>query len=225
MIGPMAARDRHGRRRPERPAGPSDAAPGRGRTAAAAGLAALTLLGTGVALAAAPGAPVVVTEKAGDVPAGAPDLKRLSLQRASDGRLRAGLTFAQDLPATALVAKSGPPGSVCLRLFTAATPGILPPDYLVCVTADAKGKTLRGSVLAEQVNRLPKRIGSAVVSRPSRRSIVLRFSQSVIGRPPVIQFAAEATRAGCVRAGCVDTLPDAPATAKLILRLEAPPER
>ena len=41
----------------------------------------------------------------------------------------------------------------------------------------------------------------------------------------VIQFAAEATRAGCVRLGCVDTLPDAPATKKLILRREAPPER
>jgi hypothetical protein len=221
----MAARDRHGRRRPGGPGQLLPSARGRAPAVAAGVLTALAAIGTGLALAAAPGAPVVATEKAGDAGAGAPDLKRVSLQRGDDGRLRAGLTFAQDLPETALVAKAGPPGSVCLRLFTAATPGILPPDYLVCVTADAKGRALRGSVLAEQVNRLPRRVGTAVVSRPSRRSIVLRFSQSVVGRPPVIQFAAEATRAGCVRAGCVDTLPDAPETKKLILRLEAPPER
>lgn len=113
---------------------------------------------------------------------------------------------------------------MCLRVYTAATPGALPPDYLVCVTADAKGKTLRGSVLAEQVNALPKRVATATVTRPSLRSMVVRFSQSAVGKPAEIQFTGEAARAGCIRASCVDTVPNAPKTAKLTLRIEAPPE-
>ena len=45
----------------------------------------------------------------------------------------------------------------------------------------------------------------------------MRFSQTSVGKPSVIRFAAEATRAGCTRASCVDTLPDSPKTAKLLL--------
>ncbi len=177
------------------------------------------------ALAAQGDTPVIATEKAGDAAPDAPDLTRVSLQRASDGRLRAGIGFAQDMEPKDLVASGGPPGSVCVRLFTSTTPGVLPPDYLVCVTADAKGRTLRGSVVAEQVNALPRRVATASVSRASKRSLVVRFSQSAVGKPSAIRFAAEATRAGCVRASCVDTLPNAPKTSKLTLRLEAPPER
>lgn len=184
----------------------------------------LALGGAGIALAASPNTPVVASEKAGGAVAGAPDLTRVSLQRSSDGRLRAGLNFGANLAPKDLVAKSGPPGSVCLRLYTATTPGVLPPDYLICVTSDAKGKTLRASILAEQVNKLPKKVGTATVTRPSKRSLALRFSQSSIGRPAVIRFGAEATKPGCVRASCVDTVPNAPATKKLTLRLEAPPE-
>ncbi|WP_354697823.1 hypothetical protein DSM112329_03468 [Paraconexibacter sp. AEG42_29] len=188
-------------------------------------LAALALGAAGVALAATPETPVVATEKAGGAAEGAPDLTRVSLQRASDGRLRAGMSFGADLAPKDLVAKSGPPGSACLRLYTATTPGVLPPDYLICVTADAKGTKLRASILAEQVNKLPKRVGSATVTRPSKRSMVLRFSQSAVGKPAIIRFAAEATKPGCIKASCVDTVPNAPGTKKLTLRLEAPPER
>ncbi|MCW3040994.1 MAG: hypothetical protein JWM31_2899 [Solirubrobacterales bacterium] len=196
------------------------------RLALCTSLAVLASAGAGLALAASPDVPVVATEKAGGAATGAPDLTRVSLQRASDGRLRAGFSFAADLHPADLVAKSGPPGSVCLRVYVLATPGVLPPDYLVCVSADAKGKTLRGSVLAEQVNALPKRVATATVSQPGKRRVAVRFSQSSVGRPPVIQFLGEATRAGCPRASCVDTLPDAPQTKKLTLRAaEAPAGR
>lgn len=190
--------------------------------AAAAGALVAAVACAGAAGAA--GKAVIVDEKRGDAADGTPDLTRLSLQRADDGRLRAGLTFADDLTPKRLVAKSGPPGSVCLKLFTNTKPGVLPPDFLICVTSDAKGTKLRASILAEQVNKLPKKVGTATITRPSRRSMVLRFSQSSVGRPAIIQFAAEATRPGCTKAGCVDTLPDAPGTAELTLRLEAPPE-
>ncbi len=197
----------------------------RGRAAAAGAVALAATAMAGAAAIGATGSAVVASEKAGGAAADAPDLTRISLQRGSDGRLRAGFSFADALAVKDLVVKDGPPGSVCLRVYTSTTPGVLPPDYLVCATADAKGKTFRGTVLAEQVNALPKKVGTAAVSRTSSKSLVLRFSQSSVGKPPVVQFAAEATRAGCVRASCVDTLPDAPKTAKLILRIEAPPER
>jgi hypothetical protein len=180
-----------------------------------------------VALAASPGAPVAVSEPAGDAGTGAPDLVKVELSRSSDGRLRASLRFAESVPTKSLVAKSGPPGSVCMRIYAsdAAKPGVLPPDFLVCATPDSKGKALHGSVLAEQINRLPKKIGSAVVTRASTKSVVMRFSQSAVGRPAIIKFAGEATKAGCVRMSCVDTVPDAPDTAKLLVRAEAPADR
>lgn len=169
---------------------------------------------------------MIATEKAGGTASGAPDLVRVALQRSSDGRLRASMLFAGNLAPKDLVAKTGPPGSICLRVYTSTKPGVLPPDYLVCATADAKGRTLRGSVLAEQVNKLPKRVGTAAISRSSKRGLVLRFSQSSVGKPSSIQFLAEATRQGCIRASCVDTLPNAPETKQLTLRAdEAPPGR
>ncbi len=198
---------------------------GRRLTGAGAVALGVTALASAVAIGATGDGAVVATEKAGGAAAGAPDLTRVSLQRSVDGRLRVGISFAEALTVKDMVAASGPPGSACVRLYTSTQPGVLPPDYLVCATPDAKGKALRGTVLAEQVNALPKKVATAAVSRASTKSLVLRFSQSAVGKPSVVQFAAEATRAGCVKAGCVDTLPNAPKTAKLVLRLEAPPER
>jgi hypothetical protein len=111
-----------------------------------------------------------------------------------------------------------------MRIYatTTAKPGVLPPDFLVCATPDSKGRALHGSVLAEQVNALPKKVGTAKVTRASQKSVVMRFSQSSVGKPALIHFAGEATKAGCVRTSCVDTVPDAPGTAKLLLRAEAP---
>ena len=172
-----------------------------------------------VALAATSGAPVIVKEDAGGA---APDLVRAELRRASDGRLRAAVNFAQGVSVKSLVSKAGPSGSICVRIYTTATPGALPPDFLVCATPDSKGRTLKAAVFAEQVNALPKRVAGALVTRASSRSVVMRFSQSSVGKPAVIRFAAEASRAGCTRLSCVDTLPDSPKTAKLLLRAEAP---
>ena len=194
----------------------------RRRVVPIATLAVLAGVVAAVALGAAAGKPVVVTESTPDAAPNAPDLVRAELQRSADGRLRAALTFAKSVTTKSLVAKSGPPGSVCMRIYTQATPGVIPPDFLVCATPDSKGKSLRGAVMAEQINALPKKVASAIVTRSSQRSVVLRFSQSSVGTPPQIRFAGEATRAGCTRTSCVDTLPDAPGTAKLLVRPEAP---
>ena len=91
------------------------------------------------------------------------------------------------------------------------------PDYLICTTANADG-ALRGSVLKQRANKLPERTGGADVSRPSARTVTLRFSQTAIGKPATLYAAAESTRPGCPRGSCIDLAPDAPKTLKLVLR-------
>lgn len=192
------------------------------------------LLATGAALLAAgallpasapaaAGDPVVVREGRDARAASAPDLTRVQLGRAEDGRLRAALTLADAWTASTLVAQAdaeqpAPPGSVCLRLWTRSATRGVPADHLVCLTASADGEDLRGSVLREGEDGLLRRVGQATVARSSARTATLRFSQSAIGRPRRVRFAGEATRAGCPRTSCVDTAPDAPQTATLVLR-------
>ena len=151
--------------------------------------------------------------------AGGLDLTRVKLARAADGRLRAALTLGAPWRTRDLPADAGPPGSICLRLWTGAEPrpGTFPDD-LVCVTADADGRHMTGAVMVERDGEL-RRVGAAVaIARSSTRTVILRFSQSAIGRPDAVRFAAEATAPGCPRPACVDTAPDAPTVATLTLR-------
>ncbi|MEY2535842.1 MAG: hypothetical protein QOF29_3752 [bacterium] len=187
----------------------------RWRAAATAALAA-GLLGAAPAPAQAPGAPVAVRD-APDAAVGGLDITRVQLGRAPDGRLRAALTLAAEWRVRDLPALSGPPGSLCLRLWTRSEPPATPADYLVCVTADEAGHHLRGSVLAQQGSEL-RRVGGATLARSSARTVVMRFSQSAIGRPAAVRFAGEATKPGCAVPSCVDTAPNAPGTATLTLR-------
>lgn len=164
-----------------------------------------------LAVSAAPAATsktIVITDPSGDV-GGPLDLRRASLQRASDGRLRAALSFTEKLTPKALLASSGPPGSACIRIWTArdADPAATRPDRLVCVTARSEDE-LRGGVYAVTGTGLPERVaGASVRLTASRKSIVLRFAQSSIRRPQRLRFAVESTRPGCARAACIDTAP------------------
>jgi hypothetical protein len=150
----------------------------------------------------------VITDSRHDV-SGPLDLTRVSLQRASDGRLRAALSFTEKLTPKALLASSGPPGSACVRIWTAesADPASMRPDRLVCVTARSDDE-FRGGVYDATGAGLPSRVASASVKiTASRTSIVLRFTQSSIGRPQRFRFAVESTRPGCERATCIDAAP------------------
>ncbi|MDP2712827.1 MAG: hypothetical protein Q8O56_16585 [Solirubrobacteraceae bacterium] len=188
---------------------------------------ALAVGGLGVAICvvvvsaafAAPSATVVITDRSGDV-SGPLDLTRASLQRASDGRLRAAVSFAASVTPRTLLASSGPPGSVCLRIWTRASadPKAMPPDRLVCVTARSAGE-FRGGVYEVAGAQPPKRLSGASVSRTaSGRSVIVRFTQSSLARPQRIRFSVESTRPGCERTSCIDTLPDAGATRVFRLR-------
>jgi len=183
--------------------------------------------GLGVALSAivvtgalaAPSKTLVITDPRGDV-GGAVDLTRVSLQRTSDGRLRAVVSFAGKVSPKTLLAGSGPPGSACMRIWTAADadPASMRPNRLACVTARTDDE-FRGGVYEVTDGQLPKRIADASVKPTvSGQSIVLRFTQSSIGRPQRIRFAVEATRPGCERVTCIDTLPDGAAARTFRLR-------
>ena len=65
-----------------------------------------------------------------DATAGAPDLTRVQIGRASDRRVRFALTLAAPWQPKDLIADDGPPGSLCVRLWTVTKPGTTPPDYL-----------------------------------------------------------------------------------------------
>lgn len=172
------------------------------------------------AVAATSTKPVVVRDSPTDAADGAIDLTRAQLGRSKDGRLRAAITAAQAWTTKDLVAaKGGPPGSLCLRLYTIGTrvEGVVP-SHLACVTADKAGKKLEGAVLRERPNDLPERVALASVSRSSSRTVVVKFSQTSIGRPATVRFAAESTRAGCVRTSCVDAIPNPPTVGTVKLR-------
>lgn len=187
-------------------------------------LAAGALAGACVAIAvavaaAAPSRTVVLSDPRGDA-TGALDMTRASLQRASDGRLRAVVTFAAKIAPEALLARSGPPGSACLRIWTDpdADPRAARPDRLVCLTARSEDE-LRGGVYEVRGAALPRRLAAASVKRTaSGRSVVIRFTQSSLARPARIRFAVESTRPGCARTSCIDTIPDRGAVRAFRLR-------
>jgi hypothetical protein len=160
----------------------------------------------------------VVVKDAKDAVQAAPDVTRAQLGLTSDRRLRAAVTLSVGWVARDLLAGQGPPGSVCLRLWTETRPGAAPPDYLVCATAHRDGETMRGTVFENKPREAPRRVAGATVGRTSDRTVTLRFSQTGVGRPATIRFAAEATKPGCARVSCVDTAPDAPKTATFRLR-------
>jgi hypothetical protein len=157
---------------------------------------------------------VVVTDP-NDAINGVVDITRVSLGTASKDRLKVNIRAADDWDGEDLLASSGPPGSVCLKLWTKSTAPDQTPDYLVCVTS-TKNEQLRASVLQERANQLPKRVGRATIDQ-SDRSVTLMFKQSLVGSPAAIDFAGESTRAGCIKTSCIDLAPDAPKTGHLTL--------
>lgn len=140
------------------------------------------------------------------------DISRASAGHSADGRLRHVVTTRSGWGPRDLVERSGPPGGVCLHLWTRRRPSAGPPDYMVCANSDSRGRSLRGWVT--RVSRRPARTGRstrAAVSRPSSRSVIFRFGQSQIGRPSRYYWRAETVNygEGCPkRTGCLDTVPN-----------------
>lgn len=183
---------------------------------------AVTLAGSGAAAALAADAPssVVVTDGR-DARPGAPDLKRVAASRTADHGVRLAVSLDRALAPEDLLAEAGsagPPGSVCVRLWTTSTPRTTPPDLLACVTAVPDASAFRATVTREVGGELPATAGTARLTRPSRTSVVLRLPGATLGSARRVSFAAEATRPGCPRLSCVDLAPDRGETRSLRLR-------
>jgi hypothetical protein len=163
---------------------------------------------------------VAVKDRQSDV-RGPLDIVRVALERGVDGRLRGEVTMREEWGAGELRAASGRTGSICLVLHTVRDPTSEPPDWLVCASPPATGEELVGRVLRDRANGLPRRVAAATITRPTTRTLYLRFGQSAIDRPAQVRFRAEAVSRprSCPRPlGCRDTAPDAPETATLTLR-------
>lgn len=215
----MAAHDDHGRQRGVGGRRARASRPVRHHAVVAICLA-LALLGGATGAFALESNTVVVQDRA-DARENAPDLKRVAATRSADGGVRLALSLADKLVASDLLTDEdagGPPGSICVRLWTVSKPATTKPDRLVCVTAQPDGKTLRATISKEVPGALPSTVGPATLTRLSDTSIALRIGADLLGRPRRLAFAGEATGPGCARLSCVDLAPDAGITKTLRLR-------
>ena len=137
------------------------------------------------------------------------DVVRVAMSTRLDGSLRGELTMRRGWETADL--DDG--GSLCLRLYVKTDPESQAPEYLVCATPAAGGGSLTGRVLRNRANGLPRTVGEAVVTRPTARTIHLRFDPKAIRSPANLRFVGESTWRGprCPRTtGCADLAPDAP---------------
>ena len=120
-----------------------------------------------------------------------------------------------------LLNRDGPPGSVCLNIWTTREPGEDPPNYDVCVTSDKRGRVYRASIARETRNA--RRVGAGRVDQPDPKRLEIRFDPDRIHRPRSYRWVAQSATfgEGCsARTGCEDFAPDRPDTA--ITRLGKP---
>ncbi len=90
----------------------------RGRALAIATITSAAAALTVAVAFAAPSKTVTIADPKADV-TGPVDVQRASLSLASDGRLRVVVTLVAKLEPKALLADSGPPGSICVKVWTA----------------------------------------------------------------------------------------------------------
>lgn len=181
------------------------------------------LIATALALAApsvvaAPSKPALLLDAERDV-TGKLDLQRVRFAIDARKRLRVAVTFTGAVKPADMLARSGPPGSLCVRIWTSADadPKVMRPDRLACVTARST-TALRGRVFKQDGPGLPARVATALVRLRSNRSVVIRISPESLGDPRRVHVAVESTRPGCDRTSCIDTAPAAPTARRFRLR-------
>ena len=107
------------------------------------------------------------------------------------------------------VAKHGPPGSVCINIWTRRTPWEASPNFDVCVSADRDADNLVASVSRLGPRGGVRRRGPASAQLTSRRRLVVRFDPDLIRRPAAYRWSVQVTtfERGCTRRGCQDFAP------------------
>ena len=114
---------------------------------------------------------------------------------ASTGRSRRG-TFRN------AVAEHGPPGSVCVNIWTTRTPGEASPNFDVCVTRQPQARPPdRERQPARPARRRHAEWATRRRSSTSRRRLVVRFDPDLIRRPAAYRWSVQATtfERGCTQ--------------------------
>ncbi len=103
----------------------------------------------------------------------------------------------------------GPPGSVCINIWTGRTPWEASPNFDVCVTADRDANDLVASVSKLGARGGSRKRGPASAELTSRRRLVVRFDPDLIRRPAAYRWSVEVTTfaRGCTSRGCKDFAP------------------
>jgi hypothetical protein len=117
------------------------------------------------------------------------------------------------------VAEHGPPGSVCINIWTRRKPGEASPNYDVCVTGNRNLDKLLASVSRLGPRGGVRRVGRAAAQLTSRRRLVVRFEPDLIRRPAAYRWSVQATtfERGCSRRGCQDVAPRRGRTVRTVL--------
>ena len=107
------------------------------------------------------------------------------------------------------VDEHGPPGSVCINIWTRRTPWEASPDFDVCVTGDRSRRKLLASVSRIGARGSVRRVGRAAAVLTSARRLVVRFDPDLIRRPSSYRWSVHVTtfERGCTRTGCQDVAP------------------
>ena len=107
------------------------------------------------------------------------------------------------------VAEHGPPGGVCINVWTGRTPWEASPNFDVCVTADRSRSRLVASVSRLGPRGGVRRVGGASAQLTSQRRLAVRFDPDLIRRPAAYRWSVHVTtfERGCTRRGCQDFAP------------------
>ena len=103
----------------------------------------------------------------------------------------------------------GPPGSVCVNIWTSRTPWEASPNYDVCVSANRARTKLVASVSKIGRRGKVRRVGNASARLESPKRLFIRFDPDAIGRPAAYRWSVHVTtfERGCTRRGCQDVAP------------------
>jgi hypothetical protein len=107
------------------------------------------------------------------------------------------------------VDEHGPPGSVCVNIWTRRTPWDASPNFDVCVSSDRDNDDLVASVSKLGPRGGVKRRGAASAELTTRRRLVIRFDPDLIRRPAAYRWSVQVTtfERGCTSRGCQDFAP------------------
>lgn len=107
------------------------------------------------------------------------------------------------------VAEHGPPGTICINVWTSRTPGEASPNFDVCVSGNRARTKLVASVSSLGRRGSVRRVAPASARLTSKRKLVVRFDPEAIRRPAAYRWSVEVTtfERGCTRRGCRDVAP------------------